>query len=433
MNISPKNFVRIYLTLFTLSIYTYRFGEVLDRATVQYLTVSIVNFLTIISIPLFFKNLNLKKLIKDPLLISYFGYLLMAILSLLVALNKVESLVRINQLFTFLLSLGIFMFFLQRNLIQLKDILWLSAITLVIDMSFSLEQYVFMVLNEIPYKYDYINNLVGLSGNRNILATVILFRIPLLIILAKELNKNIFYFISFLIGSTAFFNIILLSSRAAFLSIGVCVIFLVMMSSYRYFYVRKNILRQNMHIILLFIVPFFIAFQVSNYVIDTNDDSYFTNRVQTIVGPDDESKNTRIRYYSQAISHIVKNPLLGGGIGNWKIYSIGYDSKNIQNYIVPYNAHNDVLEATAETGILGGVFFLSFFILIFLKLSHFFKKIIDPDNDYQFYSLLFLPYIIYFIDLNLNFPSHRPMNLYLLLLFICIIYLKSPKLIIETK
>ena len=224
-------------------------------------------------------------------------------------------------------------------------------------MSFSLEQYVFMVLNEIPYKYDYINNLVGLSGNRNILATVILFRIPLLIILAKELNKNIFYFISFLIGSTAFFNIILLSSRAAFLSIGVCVIFLVMMSSYRYFYVRKNILRQNMHIILLFIVPFFIAFQVSNYVIDTNDDSYFTNRVQTIVGPDDESKNTRIRYYSQAISHIVKNPLLGGGIGNWKIYSIGYDSKNIQNYIVPYNAHNDVLEATAETGILGGGYF----------------------------------------------------------------------------
>jgi hypothetical protein len=96
MNISPKNFVRLYLLLFTLSIYTYRFGEVLDRATVQYLTVSIVNFLTIISIPLFFKNLNLKKLIKDPLLISYSGFLLMAILSLLVALNKVESLVRIN-------------------------------------------------------------------------------------------------------------------------------------------------------------------------------------------------------------------------------------------------------------------------------------------------------------------------------------------------
>ena len=43
-------------------------------------------------------------------------------------------------------------------------------------------------------------------------------------------------------------------------------------------------------------------------------------------------------------------------IGNWKIISIKYDSENIQNYIIPYNAHNDFLEAFAETGIFGFIF-----------------------------------------------------------------------------
>ena len=75
-----------------------------------------------------------------------------------------------------------------------------------------------------------------------------------------------------------------------------------------------------MHIILLFILPFFLAFQISNYVIDKNDNSYFTNRVQTIVGSDDESKNTRIRYYSQAISHIVKKPFIGWWY--WKLENL---------------------------------------------------------------------------------------------------------------
>ena len=40
----------------------------------------------------------------------------------------------------------------------------------------------------------------------------------------------------------------------------------------------------------------------------------------------------------------LNNPFLGG-IGNWKIISLKYDAENIKNYIIPYNAHNDVLEA----------------------------------------------------------------------------------------
>ena len=34
---------------------------------------------------------------------------------------------------------------------------------------------------------------------------------------------------------------------------------------------------------------------------------------------------------------------------------------------------------------------------------------------------------IYFVDLNLNFPSYRPFNLYLLLLYIIVLYNSNPK------
>ena len=80
-----------------------------------------------------------------------------------------------------------------------------------------------------------------------------------------------------------------------------------------------------------------------------------------------------------------------------------------------------MLEVSAETGVIGGLFFLSFFgYLFFYLLKNLQKNHSDPYSYY--YSLLMcLPFIIYFIDLNLNFPSSRPFNQYLLLLYIYII------------
>tara|TARA_B100000886_G_C20153390_1_gene378965 strand:- start:199 stop:585 length:387 start_codon:yes stop_codon:yes gene_type:complete len=117
----------------------------------------------------------------------------------------------------------------------------------------------------------------------------------------------------------------------------------------------------------------------------------------------------------------MKNPILGAGIGNWKILSIKYDAENIQNYIIPYNAHNDILEATAETGIIGGLSFLLFYIVILYYLFQILITNLVSNDKYTYSLLLFIPFISYFIDLNLNFPSSRPANQFFLLMYICII------------
>ena len=49
-------------------------------------------------------------------------------------------------------------------------------------------------------------------------------------------------------------------------------------------------------------------------------------------------------------THIKSNPILGVGLGNWKLKSIEYDAKDIEGYVVPYHAHSDFIQLGAELG-----------------------------------------------------------------------------------
>ena len=99
---------------------------------------------------------------------------------------------------------------------------------------------------------------------------------------------------------------------------------------------------------------------------------------------------------------------------------------------MPYNAHNDILEAATETGIFGGILFLGFFVLLFYKLNN--KLSFNTNSNYGFEFLILAPFplIVYFVDLNLNFPSYRPFNLYLLS-YIIILYNSNQRLMRDHK
>ena len=56
------------------------------------------------------------------------------------------------------------------------------------------------------------------------------------------------------------------------------------------------------------------------------------------------------------------NPIFGVGLGNWKLKSIDYDSKDITGYVVPYHAHSDFIQLGAELGILGFLLYLGIFL-----------------------------------------------------------------------
>jgi len=417
--LTKNNFGLVYIILLTLSIFTPRYG-VLDRMSIQLFLLSATNVFAIISIPIIFKSINIKKIVQNPLIICFGGYILMSLLSMIKSINIVESLVRFNQISTFFLSLCVIVFLANEKAIKLNHVLWVVLITLLYDIGNS-ALYFYEVTSLFDWSYDFNYLLAGFHGNRNITAASIAFRIPLVIILATRLsNINIKLFLFFIL-TLSFLDIYLLASRMVLLSIIICLVTIIIISAYVKLKRGYEFYKFNKPILLYYLLPCILAYSLTTYIIDPSDQGDVTNRISSLVGLEDDSKNTRIRYYSHLSEHIFKNPLLGSGIGTWKIFSIKYDRENIQNYIIPYNAHNDVLEVSAETGVIGGLFFLSFFgYLFFYLLKNLQKNHSDPYSYY--YSLLMcLPFIIYFIDLNLNFPSSRPFNQYLLLLYIYII------------
>ncbi len=429
MKLSKESFSIIYLLLLTGAIFTPRFG-VWDKMTIQLFWLSLSNILAIISIPLVFKEISYKKVIQNPLIICYAGYLVMCILSMVKSINLIESLVRFFQLVTFFISLCIIVFLAYNKTIRLKNILWIILITLVIDLAYSYYM-VYSIIVQTKFTYDYNWLLVGLHGNRNILSAAILFRIPLVIILITLLKNKPLKIILFLIITLAFLDVYLLSSRMALLSIIVCILFIIMILFYNLYKTKNHIISFSKPVIMLYILPCVLAYMISAVMIDSSDQGDVSNRLYSIASTNDDSKNTRLRYYTHLIDHISKNPFLGSGIGTWKLYSIKYDRVEINNYIIPYNAHNDILEVSAETGVIGGVFFISFFGFLFWGLYKNLRLYDKKPEDYYFWIFMTLPLIVYFIDVNLNFPSSRPFNQYLLLLYIYI--LVSPNLLMNEK
>ena len=398
--------------------------------TIQLFWLSLSNILAIISIPLVFKEISYKKVIQNPLIICYAGYLVMCILSMVKSINLIESLVRFFQLVTFFISLCIIVFLAYNKTIRLKNILWIMLLTLVIDLAYSYYM-LYSIIVQTKFTYDFNWLLVGLHGNRNILSAAILFRIPLVIILITLLKNKPLKIILFLIITLAFLDVYLLSSRMALLSIIVCILFIIMILFYNLYKTKNHIISFSKPVIMLYILPCVLAYMISAVMIDSSDQGDVSNRLYSIASTNDDSKNTRLRYYTHLIDHISKNPFLGSGIGTWKLYSIKYDRVEINNYIIPYNAHNDILEVSAETGVIGGVFFTSFFGFLFWGLYKNLRLYDKKPEDYYFWIFMTLPLIVYFIDVNLNFPSSRPFNQYLLLLYIYI--LVSPNLLMNEK
>ena len=116
----------------------------------------------------------------------------------------------------------------------------------------------------------------------------------------------------------------------------------------------------------------------------------------------------------------MKSPLIGLGLGSWKIKSVDTDKENILSYVIPYTVHNDFLENAVELGLIGLILFmLIFYYPVKYSISDYFKS-----ND-PFTLCLIAIMIIYIVDSNLNFPAIRASQLFFLAIFINLIYYKK--------
>ena len=383
----------------------------------QWLSLSIINLVYLSFIIIKYYKRNILKHIYSNKFFKYFLYFFIAsLLSTIWAINQTESLVRLTDLFCIMSTLGISTFIYKEKLINLNYLIGLFVFSLVLDVLGSLNSYR-VISSLIDYTYNSANDIRGFYGNKNITAAALAFKIPFAVFLYSNQKRNLYKFLLLVLIFSSFYVIFLLTARAVFLSIFACMFFLLLVL------IIGRLNNKNFKIdfrkSLVYIIPLFISLTFFNLTEGDEETLSIQNRVETITSQGDESISQRLRFYSHTLKQFSQTPLLGVGIGNWKIVSIKYDAENIYSYVVPYFAHNDLLEILAETGIVG---FIPFFIFILCIFKINLKNIINYIYRESVFNNVFLtlPFIVYFIDMNLNFPLDRPSMQIFLITYIII-------------
>ncbi len=389
-----------------------------DRSIIQFFYISIVN---IFSFAIIFRNLSFNDIIsrfkEKSHMISYILFLVIALISVFVAENYIESLFQLTQLVNFFLAfVSIVIFSSNQNINFYKYFIFISLIAVLIE-SFTIN---YLVYSAVQTNGDFLsrNNAFSGPGANTIIAAFSLMMksiVPLYLIF-KSKNKWILV-ISLILIYSSFLSVLLLMSRGAVLSMVFIFIFIVLftlLSRRKIFYIKTSSI----------ILVFFLSLSSYNYLNEKNISDILVDRFSTVSDPQsDNSVNERVNFFSTAISSIKKRPLLGIGIGNWKIKSIDLSKDIIEGYRVPYYTHNDFLQFTAEIGILGGLSFIYFIFYPFLfSLKSFLKSI-----SFNLHFLVFMICGVYIIDSMINFPAHRPM-IFIYLCFTLALFYQSKSL-----
>ena len=403
----------LYFFCYTIPQYIPNLIYVYDRVTSQLLFLSVLNVISFLLI-VYKKNLDsfFSNFQDKYHFYSYLGFVIISVLSLFAADNVVAGLVSLTKVFIFFTSYLIIIFLSRNQKINfLKTFLSFALIGIFIESVFI--NYLFY--DSVVTNGNFLergNNFKGLTANINISSFSIALKIPFLLYIIFMKKNKFLRILSFILLYSSFLTILLLLSRAAILAISFVLfsILLLLFFNFNKFYI-KNISR-----ILISIFLSFISYQLIN---DKNPTDLITDRFSTVTDPgSDDSVKERVNFYSTAVMSIKENPLLGIGVGNWKVISIKYSKDIIREYRVPYFVHNDFLQVMAEIGILGGLMFIFF---VFYPLYKTARKVFH-DKAFTLSFVVFLIFGVYVVDSMLNFPMDRVVTFIYLIFSIALFY-----------
>jgi O-antigen ligase/lipoprotein NlpI len=343
----------------------------------------------------------------------YFAFLVLCGLSVFVANNislVITGFTEIAIVFLLFVNLTILLKDKQSIFYKIAFLVCISAFL----QSFQ-ELYNLIVTSNRSSIVEALNQMKGNTGNINILAASLSIKIPFLLFGITHFSGNKKWFVlftTFLVST----SIILTGARTAFIDL-----FLVLLI-YIFYHLKTNSFNKSAVIKSLYlIIPILFSVFIANVVFNkskVNDGRYVsvTNRIKQI-NTKDASAQKRFMMWENALELTKAHPVLGVGLGNYRIESIPYEKTKQDDYEVSLHTHNDFLEIMSETGIVNGLIYLSLFVAIFfINLKRILKS--NDENTRIIALITLLLVIIYGIDSLFNFPMYRPtMQIFLALLF----------------
>lgn len=402
------NLIRIlFLLLYLFSGYVYN-TIVIDKISFQWLYLSILNSISLIYFNFYdnYKKDEYNSFFKNNITILFLSFILIGLLTFYTAINKNEVIINFFRWINILAAFFIYYIILIKTSNPRLTLVRIISFGLFIELVVTFLQ-IFSISYDNVIDFNISQNILGLASNKNINAASIVTKLPfvfyIFLISKKEIER--FYCVLIIFTSSVALNFI--GSRASFVSIIFIIFFftfVLLLEGYR----NKNLIKSLRHNIIPILSSIILAFISTSLFLGKDNSSSFLNRVQTI-NIENQSTSLRITYYKQAIDQFINNPIIGVGLGNWKVKSIDYDNLNMINYTVQYHTHNDILQFMAELGIFGAFTYLAIFISSFLYCK---KNLLSKNNiDSKFSLILILSLGSYFIDSNLNFPHARVINL----------------------
>jgi O-antigen ligase len=392
-------FLGIYFFIYMVPQYINGVYYVYDRVTIQFLLLSVINLIVFIAL---LKNNSLGNIktiyYKNSHMFSLVIFIFFAGLSVLVAINKIESIVVLANFITlFIAFISILKLSQNKKINFLKLFLFFSIIGIVLETvrtNFAIYDNVINNGNFLMRSLEF----RGFTGNPNISSFSIVIKLPVVVFLIYTIKDISIKLIFSAIIISSILSVLLLFSRAALIAIVLIYISLLI-------YTLLNRTKTNLINLLLMFFAAYISFLTYDLANDKNTNDLLVERFSTVTDSEvDKSVNERLNFYKIAFEDIKNNPILGIGIGNWKLNSIQRANKFLEGYRIPYRTHNDFLELTAEVGIIGGLCFMYFIFYPFLFSFHKIRR----AELFSSYHLIFLIVGVYIVDSMLNFPMHRP-------------------------
>ncbi len=257
--------------------------------------------------------------------------------------------------------------------------------------------------------------IVGHAGHKNLTASYLFLLITFLLYWFNDYRQKPWYWLAL---SFAFVLMLVLRSRAVFLAValgGLLFGFYLMFANET----RKAILYKR--VLPIGVIALIGLVSLTQFTDLGKEYAGFFNPMNYM---DSASGTERLFVWSKTVDLIKERPMSGYGAGNWKLFfpskSIEGGYRLMEKDLIFTRVHNDFLEVAAEVGIIGGVLYLSIFVLALWACIVNYRKT-KPRYRYR-WVLLSTAVIGFAIISFFDFPKERIEHLTLLALLLAFIF-----------
>ena len=396
--------------------------KALDVMFTQWYYVAILNISTLGYVLMNKKSYSLSinsKRMKYVLL-GMLLFVFLALISMFKSISISESLMAINYLISTIMAFYIFYLVIKDN--PKKYFEFVASVLLIFLVIESLQViYHFMIKNGgEPRSNELFKGLNPTYGNRNILAASVIIKMSFAFYLFYTVKDNVKYIVSLVSIYLAVLAILLIGARTPIYGLPIILLTLLLGSIVIN---KKDSLRVQFKkylIPVLIVAGFsFVSSLSINKIhqekLNTLDDLIFTKPKEKLYKTNIRtaslvSDSGRKKYWVAAIDGFKSSPIIGVGIGNWKLIEKKelIKARRTSSFFYPRRVHNDFLQVLSEVGIFGFVLFVSLFVLVYFVLI---KTILRRKGAYEvrLMSLICLgAFMAYTLDALINFPGERP-------------------------